>query len=390
MTPPIRDAAYPGGALLDDEETEAVARVMRSRSLFRYYGPTAPSEVEQYERQWAEHVGVRYALAVNSGTNALLCAVVAAGVKPGDEVIIPAFAWISVPNAVLQAGAIPVVADVDESLTLDVDSVRRALTPKTAAVLAVHMRGGSCALAELEALCDDAGVPLVEDACQAAGTTYRGRPVGSFGRVAAFSTQYAKIVCTGEGGAVLTNDHPAHLAALDVHDPANALRRGEAPSAYPGLNFRCTELQAAIGRVQLARLPELVERTREHARRIYDLVEELPGLTSRRQHDPEGENGVAVVVFARTPAEATDVWRSLSEAGVAAVRLYQEDTVDLHVAKWWRPLDAALEQAGRQRPMVDQSLELLGRGVQIDVHPLFEAADVDAICAALRRAAAPA
>ena len=122
--------------------------------------------------------------------------------------IIPAFAWISVPNAVLQAGAIPVVVDVDESLTLDLDSVRRALSPKTAAVLAVHMRGGSCALAELQALCDDAGITLIEDACQAAGTTYRGRHVGSFGRVAAFSTQYAKIVCTGEGGAVLTDNPP--------------------------------------------------------------------------------------------------------------------------------------------------------------------------------------
>ena len=386
MRSPIRDAAYPGGSLLDREEAEAVERVMRSRSLFRYYGPEAPNEVEEYEGEWAQHVGVRYALAVNSGTNALLCALVAAGVKPGDEVVIPAFAWISVPNAVLQAGALPVVADVDESLTLDPESVRRALSPKTAAVLAVHMRGGSCALDELQSLCEDAGIPLVEDACQAAGTTYRGRHVGSFGRVAAFSTQYAKVVCTGEGGAVLTNDRAAYLAALDVHDPANALRRGEEPSAYPGLNFRCTEIQAAIGRVQLRRLPELVERTKEHAERIYAAVGEQPALTPRRRHDPEGENGVAVVVFARTEAEATHLCRVLEAAGTSAARLYRDDAVDLHVARFWRPLYAALAEAGRGEPELDRSLDLLRRAVQIDVHPLFESDDVDAICAALRRA----
>ena len=388
MTSPIRDAAYPGGALLADEEAEAVARVMRSRSLFRYYGPTAPNEVAEYERQCAQHVGVRHALAVNSGTNALLCAVVAAGVKPGDEVIIPAFAWISVPNAVLQAGAIPVVADVDESLTLDVDAVRRALSPKTAAVLAVHMRGGSCALDELLALCDEAGLPLVEDACQAAGTTYRGRHVGSFGRVAAFSTQYAKIVCTGEGGAVLTDDHDAYLAALDVHDPANALRRGEAPSAYPGLNFRCTEVQAAIGRVQLTRLPDLVERTREYARRIYDVVEELPGLEARRRHDAEGENGVAVVVFADTAEQAGSLRQELADAGATAVQLHRDGVVDLHVARFWRPLEVALEATGRPQLELGPSLELLARAVQIDVHPLFEDGDVEAICSALERAVA--
>jgi 8-amino-3,8-dideoxy-alpha-D-manno-octulosonate transaminase len=387
VSSPVRDAAYPGAALLAEEEAEAVARVMRSRSLFRYYGPTAPTEVEQYERQWAQHVGVRHALAVNSGTNALLCALVAAGVEPGDEVVIPAFAWISVPNAVLQAGAIPVVADVDASLTLDVDAVRRVVSPKTTAVLAVHMRGAACALDELQALCEDAGVPLVEDACQAAGTTYRGRHVGSFGRVAAFSTQYAKIVSTGEGGAVLTDDEPSYLAALDVHDPANALRRGEAPSAYPGLNFRSTELQAAIGRVQLTRLPELVGRTRAYARRIYEAVEELPGLTARTRHDAEGENGVAVIMFAPTNAAAADLRASLAEVGATAVQLYRDDVVDLHVARWWRPLEAALEQAGRPQPELAASLELLGRAVQIDVHPLFEQEDVDMICASLARAA---
>ena len=250
----VRSALYPGASLLDDEEVEAVARVMRSRDLFRYYGFSEPGEVGAYERAWADQVGVRHALAVNSGTSALFCALVAAGVRPGGEVLIPAFGWISVPNAVLQVGAIPVVVDVDDSLTLDPRAVERSLGERTAAILPVHMRGAPSALRELVEIAERGGVPLVEDACQAAGVTYEGRPVGSFGKVAAFSTQFAKLVSTGEGGALVTDDGDAYRAALDAHDPANALRRGEGPSAYPGLNLRCTELQAAVGRVQLGLL----------------------------------------------------------------------------------------------------------------------------------------
>ena len=278
MDPWVREALYPGASLMDDEEVEAVTRVMRSRSLFRYYGPRQPEEVALYEHEWAKHIGVRHALAVNSGTSALLCALVACGVRRGDEVIIPAFAWASVPNAVIQVGAVPVVVDIDRGLTIDPRAVEDAIGPKTSAILPVHMRGAPCAIDEITAVATAAGIPIVEDACQAAGVTYRGRPAGSFGLVAAFSTQFAKLISTGEGGAVLTDDDACHRAALDTHDPANALRRGEEPSAYPGLNLRCTEIQAAIGRVQLRRVSELVEVTRGYAARIAETVEADPVL----------------------------------------------------------------------------------------------------------------
>ena len=386
--PTIRNALYPGASLLDDEEREAVARVMRSGSLFRYYGIEPPGEVEAYEQEWAETTGVSHALAVNSGTSALFCALVAAGVTRGSEVIIPAFAWVSVPNAIIQLGAVPVVVDVDEGLTLDPRAVERQLGPRTAAILAVHMRGAPSALDELSALAAEAGVPLVEDACQAAGATYRGRSVGSFGRTAAVSTQYAKVVSTGEGGIVLTDDLEAYEAALDAHDPANATRRGEEPSAYPGLNFRCTELQAAVGRVQLRRLGSLVERTRRHAAGIEAAVEAAPGLTLRRTHDEEGGNGIAVLFFAEGAEEARRIRDELREAGVPCTCLLEPGVVDLHVSSWWRTVDAALAADGRTAPDCSRSLELLSRAVQIDVHPLYGDDDVDAIRAAIARAAA--
>lgn len=374
---------YPGASFINGDELDAVTRVVRSRDLFRYYGFGQPDEVTEYEREWAAHVGVRHALAVNSGTSALFCALVAAGVRPGDEVVVPAFAWASVPNAVLQVGAVPVVVDVDRSLTIDVDAVERAITSKTVAVLPVHMRGTSCAMDDLGASARKHGLEIVEDGCQAAGVTYRGRSVGSFGCGSAFSTQFAKLVCTGEGGVVVTDDLARYEAAVDAHDPASAMRRGAPLSEYPAMNLRCTELRAAVGRVQLRRMPNLVDRTREHAARISEVAGALPGVELREKHDAEGDNGTAVLFFAGSAYSARKYVEGLVEAGIPASVLYVPETPDLHVAPYWRPVEAALARLGRDAVSYDASLELLGRAVQIDVHPKYEPEDIDAICLAL-------
>jgi dTDP-4-amino-4,6-dideoxygalactose transaminase len=384
----IPRAAYPGASLIDDEEAAAVARVMRSRSLFRYYGLSEPREVAAYEEEWAARIGRRHALAVNSGTSALFCALVAAGVGPGDEVVLPAFAWASVPNAILQAGGVPVIVDVDATLTIDVEAVERAITPRTRAILPVHMRGAACAMDELSGVATAAGVAIVEDACQAAGVTYRGRPAGSFGRLAAFSTQYAKLVATGEGGVLVTDDAAAYRAALDAHDPANALRRGEQPSAYPGLNLRCTELQAAVGRVQLGRLDGLVERTRSLARRLSATIERIPALELRGFHDRDGANGVAVIFYAPSAGAAGTIRDELVRESVSASLLFDPGVPDLHVARWWLPAHDALRRAGGPASAWQPTTDRLGRAVQIDLHPLYGDDDLSAICAAVERAAA--
>jgi 8-amino-3,8-dideoxy-alpha-D-manno-octulosonate transaminase len=379
----IRDANYPGASMLGEEEEEAVARVMRERSLFRYYGIGEPREVAAYEDEWAKHVGVARALAVNSGTSALFCALVAAGVGPDDEVVVPAFAWSSDANAVLQLGAVPVVADVDDTLTLDPAAVESALSDRTAAILAVHMRGAPAAMGKLGEIAASAGVPLVEDACQAAGVKLDGRRAGSLGLVAAFSTQYAKLVVTGEGGIVVTDDERCHLRALDAHDPGASLRRGSDLSAYPGLNLRCTELQAAVGRVQLRRLDCAVEAMRASWRRIVATVEERGEFVLRRLPAGTETNGVAVIFFAPSGEKARVARNRLRESGVSASVLHEPGVPDLHVVESWRPVHVALERLGRPAPQVDASLGLLSRAVQIDVHPLFAEADVEAICAAI-------
>src|SRR5947199_5190892 len=173
---------FPGGMEVGDEELAALERVIRSKNLFRYYGVgDGPQEVAAFEREFAAQMGARHALCVNAGSSALICGLIGAGVGPGDEVIVPAYTWNATPNAVIAAGALPVLAEVDDSLTLDPADVERRLTPRTKAILPVHMRGAPADMNALGALAREHGLALIEDVCQAAGASFRGTRLGPFG-----------------------------------------------------------------------------------------------------------------------------------------------------------------------------------------------------------------
>ena len=237
---------YPGGMEIGDEELVALERVVRSKNLYRHYGPSGePQEVTAFEREFAEHMGARHALAVNAGSSALICGLIGAGVGPGDEVIIPAYTWNATPNAVLASGARPVLAEVDDSLTLDPADVKRKLTAQTKAIVPVHMRGAPAAMTALTGLAEQHGLVLVEDVCQAAGASFEGRRLGTFGDAGGFSLQYNKIITTGEGGMMITNRDDIYELAIDVHDCAGSWRRGAGLPRFPGWNFRASELDQA-------------------------------------------------------------------------------------------------------------------------------------------------
>src|SRR5947208_11180478 len=192
---------FPGGMEVGPEELEALARVIESKNLFRYYGVgEGPDEVASFEREFAEHMGAKHALCVNAGSSALICGLIGAGIGDGDEVIVPAYTWNATPNAVLAARAVPVLAEVDDSLTLDPADVERRITPRTRAILPVHMRGAPAAMDALMQIAEARGLAVIEDVCQAAGATFRGRRLGAFGAAGAFSLQFNKIITTGEGG----------------------------------------------------------------------------------------------------------------------------------------------------------------------------------------------
>jgi 8-amino-3,8-dideoxy-alpha-D-manno-octulosonate transaminase len=379
---------FPGGMEVGDEELDALRRVIQSKNLFRYYGVgDGPDEVVSFEREFAEHMGAKHTLMVNAGSSALICALVGAGVGEGDEVIVPAYTWNATPNAVLASRALPVLAEVDESLTLDPADLERRISPRTRAIIPVHMRGAPAAMDALSAIAERHGLALIEDVCQAAGATFRGRRLGTFGDAGAFSLQFNKIITTGEGGALITDRDDLLDVALDVHDCANSVRRGIGLPKYPGFNFRASELMGAVARVQLARLDGLLERMRANHATLSAQVGGLPGLSLRRANDDDGDAGIALIAFAADVERARDAVHALNAEGVLAMRIYDPDTLDLHVFPFWAPVLDAIERAGRSAPDCPQTLALLERSIHVDVSPLCDEQDLDEIAFAFEKVA---
>ena len=210
---------YPGAMRICAEEEEAVLEVLRSKRLFRYYGPFSDDlKVAEFERQFAASMRTSHAVAVSSGTAALVCTLAALGIGPGDEVIVPAYTWISSAQAVTAAGAVPKLAEIDQSLTLDVADVERKISVRTKAIMPVHMRGAPSRMDELVALARRRGLKLLEDVAQAVGGSFNGQCLGSIGDVGAFSFQFNKIITCGEGGIAITKDAEIYRRIIMYHD----------------------------------------------------------------------------------------------------------------------------------------------------------------------------
>ncbi len=243
--------------IIGDEERAAVDRVLQSGML------VSGKEVAAFESEFAALCGTTHGVAVGSGTAALHVGLMAAGIGPGDEVIVPSFTFAATANAVRMAGAEPVFAEIeDDTYGLTADSIRAALTPRTAAVMPVHLFGHPALMPEILDVASEAGIVVFEDAAQAHGATVDGRPVGGLGLWGAFSFYPTKNMTTGEGGMITTNDP-------DVAHRARLLRNQGMEQRYvhdiPGLNERMTEIEGAIGRVQLRHLEDWTERRRANA-----------------------------------------------------------------------------------------------------------------------------
>lgn len=276
----------------------AAMRVLMRGGLARYAAGGA-SEVDRFEEELCHKIGVRRALGVNSGTSGLICALVGAGIGPGDEVLVPAYTWVSSAAAALAVGAIPVLVEIDQSLTMDPVDLRQKITKYTKAVIPVHMLNLVCDMHAIMSAASEHQLTVIEDACQAIGLTWQGKRVGSIGHVGVFSFQQHKNMRSGEGGAVLTNDDRIYARACMYHDVGSYTREGRFRSDEPlfvGVNYRMPELAAAILRPQLRSLDKRLEKLRE--RRAY-VLDQLSG--SRHfsfhvcpHHDPASAVGLAL------------------------------------------------------------------------------------------------
>ena len=225
------DPGFVGPQFFDEQERQALLEVLESGSPFRYWGPGRPVKVQRFEEAFARSMGARFALGVTSGTAALDCAVAGLGIGPGDEVIVPAYTWWSDYTCVVQAGALPVFAEIDRTLNLDPEDFARKITPRTKAVIAVHLLGGPCDLEPILEVARARGVAVIEDAAQCVGGAYRGQKLGALGTVGIYSFQINKMMTSGEGGALVTSDPRGLRARRPVP------RHGHDPTGFPG-SFR--------------------------------------------------------------------------------------------------------------------------------------------------------
>lgn len=249
---------FPGAHWLDKREDQAVLDVLHRRALFRYYGVNQPRHAAAFEQGAREFYGVEHALGVNSGTGALFTAMTALGMGPGYEVIVPAFFWVATVGAIVNANAIPVLCEVDDSFCMDPQDLERKITPRTKLIVPVHMAGAPCNMKAIMAVARRHRIPVLEDCAQANGGSFAGQKVGTFGLLGMFSLQWNKNATAGEGGLLVTNDARLYERCVAAHD-LGIPWVGDAPretgTVTWGAGRRMSELIGAVACVQLKKLP---------------------------------------------------------------------------------------------------------------------------------------
>ena len=351
----------------------ATGKALRGKNLLRHEGPYRLTL--GFEQRFAEHMGARHALALTSGTVALHAAMTAIGVGPGDEVIVPAYTWIASAAAPALAGAVPVLVDIDETLTLDPADIERKITPQTRAIIPVHMVNAPC---DMDAIMDIArrhSLKVVEDSCQAVGIDYKGRKCGTFGEIGVYSFNHYKNMTIGEGGAVVTEDPVLFSRLMNFHDLGIWARDGYEAGNNPAFlasHSRVTEVQGAMLGVQLSRLSASIAGLKRNRKAIEEVLRSVGGLRISPHNDPD--NAATMTVIFDTEEEAEAFGRR-----PGAHRIYDNSK---HVYTNWDPIvnqrtahPAMNPWAWAKRPMsynaqtCPRTLNIMRRSCRITIHP---------------------
>jgi 8-amino-3,8-dideoxy-alpha-D-manno-octulosonate transaminase len=394
---------------IGEQEIDAAVEVLKSRSLFRYYGPQLLNKVAGFEAQLKQLLGVQHAVAVTSGTAALQVGLIGLGVEDGDEVIVPAVTFIATVGAVVNARAVPVFAEVDESMNLDPASFEANITPKTKAVIPVHFGNVVCEMDRIMAIARRHNVKVLEDAAQAIGTTYHGKYAGAIGDAGAFSLQLDKNITSGEGGALVTDQWEVYDRAVryqdqggqftistgDVREHGSDSAQHVSGEPFLGANLRMNELSGAIAEIQMQRLPQIVAATRRNAQTIRARLGDLP-LDWRRIPDESGEGG-SVMLYLETADLATRFADALRAEGIGAARpyggrpVYSNPAVLARRTPWQHgcPFNCAEHPTDRTYylGLCPRSEELLARTVTIGVGPRMDERALEDTITATRKVA---
>ena len=402
---PIREkplrAGYWGSEFYDDKERAELMDVLETRSPFRWYGPAgAPKKVLQFEKEFAQRMGTKYALGVTSGTAALQCAMAALEVGPGDEVILPSWTWHSCFNAVVLAGALPVCAEIDESFNLDPKDIERHITPNTKVILAAHLQGNPADMDRILGVARKHNLRVLEDCAQSVGASYKGKPLGSMGDVGIYSLQLNKTITAGEGGAVVTNDPVLFERASRFHDlggfraPHQEEVGKQQLDWFIGTNFRMNEFTGGVLLAQTRKLDKIIGSVQANAKRVYEGLQDLPGVQFRRRYDPQGELGTGVFMDFGTKTKRDKFLAAMKAENVpgsgpaGSVILPTQPHImakrTLHPA--WPSFNTERGKAIQYGPETcPRTIDILGRFGGVLLDPKFTKADTDDIIAAVRK-----
>lgn len=383
---------------IGQEEIDAVAKVIQERDMFKVNGGL--QESKKVETQLSQLFNCKYPIFLTSGYAALSSALVGMGIGPGDEVIVPAYTYIATAMVVVSVGAIPVLAEVDETLTIDPEDVKKKITPHTKAIIPVHIQGLPCNMDAIMEIAREHNLMVLEDACQADGGSYHGKRLGTIGDAGALSFNYFKIVSCGEGGAILTDNRKIFEAALIHQDSSGIAFFGEqmvdfSTEAFCGDEYRSNELCAAVLNVQLGRMDTTLAGLRKNKKYIMDGIKDLCKFAP--SNDIEGDCGLVIPVLFDTEAEARKF------ADYEGVGGYLPIDTGRHVYTHWTPI---LEKRGAFHPLMDpfkmeankdiipdyhkdmcpQTLDILSRVVYYTINPGSKQESLDKKIAVLREA----
>ncbi len=330
----------PGFERWSDLERKELMDVVESGILMRYGFDGARNghwKAKELEAAVCETFGCKHAQLTSSGTAALTTALSALGVGYGDEVIMPSFTFVASFEAVISVGAVPVLADIDDTLTLDPASVRKNITSRTRAIMPVHMCGSMADMDALQAICREHNLWLLEDACQSIGGTYKGKHLGTIGDAGTFSFDFVKTMTCGEGGVVMTNNQEVYVKSDGYTDHGHdhlGVDRGADLHPFIGYNFRISELHAAVGLAQIRRLPEFLETQKINHTLLKSLLADIPGITFRRVPDPAGDSCSFLSWFLPSAEQTSRAVEALRSAGLLAGNFHWYNNNWHYIRKW--------------------------------------------------------
>ena len=383
------------------EEIEAVARAINSKDFFKING--SGQEVLNFESEWKEYMNTDYCLLMSSGFGALTSALIGLGVGPGDEVIVPGYTYIASALAVTAVGAIPVIADIDETLTLDAAEFEKKISKNTKAVIPVHIMGFPCNMDAIKAIAEKHGVAVVEDACQAIGGKYKDEFLGTIGDAGAYSFNYYKVLTAGEGGALVTKKRQVFERALIFHDSSavaffGTQLDGISEPLFGGTEFRVSDITGAILREQLKKLPSIINDLHKNKFALIGKLNEKAVVAP--SHDNEGDCATTLTLRFETAEDCNAFAEKCSNNGLA---ITIPINTGKHIYTNWTQI---MEKRGALHPAMDpfkmeankdlqhnysmdmcpKTLDLLARTAYIAIDPDWTAEQLEAVAQTINNA----